>query len=221
MFTKKIDKEISIFDTAGTTDSLTILAKDQKGTTKGIRDVSDQREYAANFTDDIVQEKYSVKQSQKKPNSKREQEIIVANRFLPVFNGQNKSQFVVTLNQPPTDSHIDVLIFDKNIRKNLYLQVRVSDDEPWRELKKKKFFERSGIGFVLHHNAIKRAIESKLKYPIQLRREILLLLDGWLGVRPEDLEQFKDSEKKFMENTGYKEIWFIGGLSETIVKLYP
>ncbi len=220
LFNKTIDKFINLTDTVTTTDSLNIIARDTNGNTKAIRDVADDHELAADFNDGKVDEKYTVKQKPKRTLSKQEQEIRVANRFLTAFNNKTGRKFIVAQEQPETDSHIDVIVVETDTNEEIALQIRVSDDEPWRELGKNKYFERHGTGFDKHHDATKRAIESKLKYPVELRQETILLLDGWLGVRVEDLQHFIETEMEFLESTRYKEIWFVGGLPETTVNLY-
>ncbi|MBU4274965.1 hypothetical protein KKE19_04105 [Patescibacteria group bacterium] len=209
-------------DTVTMSDNLNMILLDKSGKTKAIRDVSDIHELAVNFDkkSDVVKEKFTLKQKNKQSNNNQEKEIIVVNRFLPVFNKENNTQFILSQNQPLTDSHIDILISDGS--KEIELQVRVSDDEPWGKLFKNKFFERSGKGFEISHNAIKRAIETKIKkYPLQIRNDLILLLDGWLAVRPEDLENFITTENEFMKNSEFKEIWFVGEIQKTIIKLYP
>lgn len=220
LLSKAINKFISVFDTASVTDSLSLVLRSQNNKIKAIRNVSDEHELAVNFNGNKIEEQYVIKQDKRRLNSKQEQEIQVVNRFLPVFNSKNSSQFVLSQNQPPIDSHIDVLITETKTKQEMGLQVRVSDDQPWGKLYRNKIFERLGVGFKIHHKAIKRAIEDKKKYPLQLRDNLILLLDGWLSVRPEDLEYFINTEKEFMQKSGFKEIWFVGGLTETIVRLH-
>ena len=219
LLSKTINKFANLTDNVTPTDSLNIIAKDSKGNTKAIRDVTDEHELAANFNKGKIEEKYTIKQKPKRAIGKQQQEIRVANRFLPLFNSKNNSQFIVSSEQPKTDSHVDVVITEIFTKEEVGLQVRVSDDEPWKELGKNKYFERHSIGFDKHHDAIKRAIESKLKYPTTLRQQTILILDGWLSVRHEDLQYFIDTEKEFLKSTHYKEIWFVGALPETITKL--
>jgi len=218
--TKITNRFISLKEKVTITDSLNFVTRDQYGKTKGIRDVSDAHDLAADFENDNMNETYILKQTKHSSFNQQEQEIRVVNRFLPVFNSQTKKpQFTISHTQPPIDSHIDVII--SSLSQSINIQGRVSDDEPWEKLHKEKSFERSGEGFKIHHEAIKRAIESKLKYPVALRETLILLLDGWVGVRAEDLEHFIKTEQGFLKDTKFKAIWFVGGVTETIKRLYP
>lgn len=182
--------------------------------------VSDQREHRADYTNDNKESDRCQNKQKNLPSSKKQDEIRVVNRFLPVFNQKKLSAYLVGPNQPAENSHVDVIVVDIKSHKKLNIQVRVSDDAPWAALARTKLFKRLSIGFVTHHNAIKKAIESKIKkYPLETRKDIILLLDGWLAVRSEDLQEFKTTELQFLSETGFKEIWFVGASPDTITEL--
>lgn len=218
--TKNIIKKFrELKDIIKGSDRVNLVLRDQNGEIKAIRDVSDDHEFAIDFNKDKFLERHKKKNFGVK-FSKEDSEIHAVNRFLSVFN-QKKSKHFEIIKKPLSDSHIDVLIGCSLNNEQIGLQVRVSDDEAWKESHTKDFFERSGLGFDTYHDAIRNAIVKKLKYPLELRKELILLLDGWPAVRPEDLKYFRTKEKKFMRETGYEEIWFVGGLPETIVRLFP
>lgn len=142
--------------------------------------------------------------------SKTQVEQEVAKRFLVVYNKQLNSNYEISISQPPQNDPVDVLVEDPS-NNTLKLQIRVSDDEPWSDLVKGKMVERSGKRYEVSHKAIKRAIELKAtKYDTTTKNEIILVLDGWLGVSQEDLDEFKSRENRFLISAGFKEIWFIG-----------
>lgn len=193
-------------------DTISVVLKGKDGTLKEHRHVSDDHELASSYTSETMQEVYTTKRILRLV--KGVGEVETAKRFLNKINHINGSSFVLSDASIPQNSPIDCIAVDTNTSKTLNLQIRVSDDEPIKDLVQGKIVHRSGKRHEIHHRTIKRAILSKsTKYPAKTKVELILLLDGWLGVQLEDIEEFKSTEQELLKQAGFREIWFVGEMT--------
>ncbi|GEM_PF-2786293 len=201
------------------TDSFNAVLRNSRGELKEVRDNSDSHEFSASYRSNTISEK-TITKNKRRSLPKKKGELEVVNRFLGILNSQRGTSFVISPIQPPQDDVIDVIAQDVSLGESLNIQIRTSDDEPWRKLVKGEVVERSGNRFEIHHNAIKRGISAKSqKYTSVEKGGLILLLDGWLGVRHEDTEEYRNTEQETMKEAGFREIWFVG--KDVVEQLYP
>lgn len=190
-------------------DTVTLVLKDKDGNLKENRHVSEDLEIASSYTTESISETNIPKRKFQNNNKAGEKET--AMRFLSKINTIYGSDFVLSDKPLPEDNPVDCVAKDTKTGNSLSLQIRKSDDEPIKDLKQGKIVHRSGARYAIHHAAIKRAIVSKSKrYPTEVKNDLILLLDGWQGVRQEDLDEFKHKEQEFLSKIGFCEVWFVG-----------
>lgn len=197
-------------------DAVSIVLRDKDGNLKEHRHVSDDHEIASSYTAESIREVYTPRQKFRRNKKAGENETAL--RFLGKINETYGTNYALSDKPLPENSPVDCVAVDTKTNKSLQLQVRKSDDEPIKDLRQGKIVHRSGKRHEIHHRTIKRAILSKSsKYPADVKNDLILLLDGWLGVGKEDIEEFVANEQEFLKSTGFKEIWFVG--SELIERL--
>lgn len=190
-------------------DAASIVLRDKDGSLKEHRHVSDDHEIAS-YTAENIREVYIPKQKFRR--NKKVGESETALRFLGKINETHGTSFALSDKPLPENSPVDCIAVETKTNKSLLLQVRTSDDEPIKDLMQGKMVHRSGKRHEIHHKTIRRAIFSKSsKYPAEVKKGLILLLDGWLGVQQEDLNEFKSTEREFLNQTGFDEVWFVGG----------
>jgi hypothetical protein len=173
------------------------------------RHVADDHEIASSYTAERIREVYTPRQKFRRNKKAGENET--AERFLGKINETYDTNYALSEKPLPENSPVDCVAVDAKTSRSLLLQVRTSDDEPIKDLMQGKIVHRSGKRHEIHHGTIKRAILSKsTKYPAAVKKGLTLLLDGWLGVTEEDLEEFVAGEQTMLRGTGFKEIWFVG-----------
>ncbi|MCJ7654831.1 MAG: hypothetical protein MUO97_05945 [Dehalococcoidia bacterium] len=201
--------------------SLKAIAKRNNGTTKAVREESSGISYSADYDKGQDREALIAKSKGRKL-TKKEKEIAAVNRILPKFNQTHGTQYKIIPNQqPPDDDPADIVLIDSSTGDRLDVQVRVSDDRPWKDIGVGGEFCREGDAYETSKEAIKQALNKKLKYPTQVRSDLVFVLDGWRWVAEEHLVQFKKEEYQLMVGAGFKEIWFSGYRDETQTRLFP
>ena len=139
---------------------------------------------------------------------KYRREKYVAELLLPDFNKENSASFMIC-KEKPEPGISDVYILDAHAGQRIAVQVTCSDADATGKLKRNKYFDRNG-DYQTISKAIKERIVAKQKYEPALRKEAVLVLDGWPGVTKKVLERFRDEEKDFLTKAGWGQIWFVG-----------
>jgi hypothetical protein len=203
--------------------SVTAVSKDKNDNIKAKRHGNEEGNYSADYDGEIVKESAEI--TNPKSKSEADQKNIekqVVRRLLPVFNRDNSANFLISNEETEPDHIVDVFIEDSNTKAKIAIQVTVSDEKAIAQLRSTKSLSRSGNAYQLFSDAIKTRIGAKTttKYPEALRRKTVLALDGWHGVTKKILDSFKMQEKDFLEQAGYSQIWFVGIITEEVVRLY-
>src|SRR4030042_6469519 len=202
---KLIKKELG--GTLNMSASLKAEAKDGKKTTKAIRESDTNSNYSVDFEGQTFSEKYEGKTSKSK-RDKRKKDINIVRRFLPRFNQcHGKNYTLDEYNQPSESDSVDIVIKDKTYEEQ-GLQVTESDAKPWYEIAK-GLFTRVGDTYKINSEAIKNAITKKKDKNYGDQHNLILILNGWKAVRKEELSKFMGLERGFLNNVGFKEIWFV------------
>jgi hypothetical protein len=149
-----------------------------------------------------------------KPNT----ELVVATRFLAQYNHLNSTYYKVSDTQLNQNNIADIIAIDGITKKELKLQVTVSDSGPW-SLLSRGLFCRRGNANKMHGRAIREAINKKLHKYQGSSRGVILLLDGWFSVTRETLDNVRQNDQVFLQKAGFEEIWFVGNRDDTIFKL--
>ncbi|OGH58655.1 MAG: hypothetical protein A2725_03075 [Candidatus Magasanikbacteria bacterium RIFCSPHIGHO2_01_FULL_33_34] len=119
--------------------------------------------------------------------------------------------------QPETYSHIDV-IGEDDAGNKLYFQVtQLYDQNFWYNLgkNKKASVELEDRVTML----IEYAINRKLNYPKDLRKNLVLVIDSGVGILKTDIDTSHFSN--LVTESNFSEIWLVGRTGDLTIKLYP
>jgi hypothetical protein len=153
-------------------------------------------------------------------------ELYVATKFVRYLNRTHNKDFVLPYH-PDEDRGIDAVSYsESNPIEVLRMQIVSSDFKAREELGKRQMYEVSRDLPQMLQDAVDKPISYKSgRYPPDLKKEVILLLDGWWSVLKEDLDHFKTNclDSYFrLKDAGFKEVWFVsmkdGG---PICQLYP
>ncbi|MBN1689930.1 MAG: hypothetical protein JW901_02780 [Dehalococcoidia bacterium] len=209
-------------DMATLVPSFTAVSKDKNGNIKSKRYGDEELSYSADYKDEVIEESSEISNPKSKSEDrKRIMERRVVQRLLPVFNENNSTNFIISKGEPPQDGIADVFIEGSNTKERKAIQVTISDEKAVAKLGRTKSLSRSGKTYQISSEAIKTRVNAKTstKYPEALRSKTVLALDGWHGVTKKTLDEFKIKEKDFLKRAGYSQIWFVGTITEEIVRL--
>lgn len=204
----------------GLSDNVHIKHKDKNDNVKGLRFSGIEGIYSMDTDGKTYKESAGIDKNYivgKETENKR-----LINRWLSVFNRENKSHYVISGKPIEQASIIDILIENPETKREIGIQITHSDAQAIRELKSKKKMSREGDLYLTHSVAIKKRIGSKSerKYPLEERNKTILALDGWFGTTRSILNRLKVEEKDFLKEAGYLQIWFVGLIEDEIVRLY-
>jgi hypothetical protein len=149
-------------------------------------------------------------QSAGEKQGKEESELAVV-KLLCHMHKKDLQQF----SQPETDSHIDVIGEDGEGNKIFFQVTQLYDQEFWHKLGK---HEKASIE--LKNKAtqlIEGAINRKLNYPKDLRKNLVLVIDSGVGLLKVDIDAgyFRDMRAK----SYFSEIWLVGRTAGLTIKL--
>ncbi|MCD6192140.1 MAG: hypothetical protein J7L26_01560 [Candidatus Aminicenantes bacterium] len=158
-------------------------------------------------------------------------ELPIAVRFIRYLNKTYCTDYVLADEQPVQNEEIDILARSKkNPKQELKIQIEVADRK-MREVIGKKLAKQndSGIRFASFSRItrpggkekalgwVQDAIRKK-KYPTDLKKGLILLLDGWWSIgllREKDVKELQ----RICRSSEYQEIWII--YLKECKKLYP
>jgi len=206
----------------GLEPSLEIEAKKASGDVYNKIDKYTKLTHAAFYSGGNIEEKSTISSpnEQKKLLQRSEREIVEL--LLPAYNRTHSANYAIDANQPIEYDSTDVKVIDKTIGHSEEVQVTISDGNAMQNLGRNKGrLERKGESNALVQAALDKAIKKKLSYPKEARQNLILALDGWRTVKPNNLDYYREKQQQFMADSGFKEIWFVGCADETILRLFP
>jgi hypothetical protein len=210
-------------DKIGLEPSLEIEAKKASGDVYNEIDKYSKLTHAAFYSGGNIEEKITISspKEQKKLLHRPEEEVVHC--LLKVYNYTHNSNYeIINDGQPPQHDSTDVKIIDKTTGRSEEIQVTVSDSGAMQGLGRNKGrLERKGESNELVRAALDKAINGKLFYAIDVRQNLILALDGWRTVKPNNLDYYREKQQQFMADSGFKEIWFVGYTDKTILRLSP
>jgi len=192
-------------------------SKDQ---TKAVRSSNANTSYSADYDSEHGKEKIETAEKY----NKKAREQAAARRILSKYNTLHNTQYLFDPNiQPVVDDIADAYFVDNKSKITVLIQVRISDDQPWKDVNTKGVYERAGEAYEISNSSIKKAIRDKVdkNYDKATQQQTVLVLDGWPFVTKDHLDRFKKEERLLMANSLFKEIWFAGVRDETIDRLFP
>jgi hypothetical protein len=202
--------------------SVEIEAKKANGDVYNEIDKYTRMTQAAFSSGDNIEEKVKIRCPKEIKELLQRPEEEVVKLLLPVYNGIHISNYEIGDEQPYQDDSTDIKIIDKTTGYTEQVQVTFSDSHAMEGLGRNKGrLERSGKSNELVIAALDNAIKRKLIYPMEERQNLILALDGWRTVKPNHLDYYKETRHQYMADSGFKEIWFIGHNTDTILRIFP
>ncbi len=155
-----------------------------------------------------------------------DEELVTAKKWIDYLNKAKGKDFILPQHSKK-DEGVDAISRSiSNPKVKLKIQIVSSDFKARESLGQKGKF----TAFRNKEDKIKATIIDPIshkdqKYPLDLKRETILLLNGWWTVTEEDLDYFKTyypNSHWFLQRAGFREIWFISMKDDgPIYKIYP
>lgn len=218
------DLSINVHDDIKAREALRIRKTDKSGREIGESVVTPEYEISSSKKGDAVEASFVSKNRKKR--DKEGEELAAAQELVRAYNKLNHTDYKNPEPYPDQDSSIDVTCESKSGKYlKLNIQVTVSDQEGFANIGKGQSFKRQTTSsYDLFSEILKKAIANKFeaKYTQQDRKTIILVLYGWPLAYKNDLEKFKEKEASFLQDAGFREVWFVGvDVGGHVIKLFP
>lgn len=218
------DLSINEHDNVNAKESIRIRKTDEFGCEIG--ESVDTHDYEISSSKKGAADEVSFVSKNRKKRDKEGEELSAAQELIRAYNKLNHTDYKNPELYPDQHSSIDVTC-ESNSGKypKLDIQVTVSDHKGFEKIGKGESFKRQTTsGYDLFSENLKKAIANKFKakYTQQDRQTIILVLYGWPLAYKSDLEKFKENETSFLQDAGFREVWFVGvDVSGHVIKLFP
>ncbi len=153
-------------------------------------------------------------------------ELKIANIFIEHINKNHNEDYCEPYH-PSIDEGIDALAHKKsNPEHTLKMQITVADYDAREKFATKgevlRVYNRTEPDPRIEKGIIEPIKQKSEKYSIELKRDLILLLDGWWIVgklSSKEIKDLKDLRKKFFKGTGFLGIYLV--YNKNIYKIYP
>lgn len=140
-------------------------------------------------------------------------ELAVSRRFIEVAY----PEYQIVKKYPEQASLIDIMAETKDGGNQILMQVtKLFLSNFWKDLNTTEKAEINEEIFLL----IKKALERKKDFDQKEKEKIILLIDSWPGFNKSVLSLTPEDLKDEMVISGYKEIWVVGLLENSISKIF-